>query len=224
NKILEKNQDGILVQEKIWTSWNEVEQKVWWRFLGTTLRIPFGELENLFHLWNSKPGKYRVVEPLYFMRCQEGIWISQENPFDLPKEQIITPQTIALTWRNLRFQFRIWEPDENQIPTIKQWHQNVASSHRVFVKITEDSYPLIIRPWHAGEVIQLANHLHPSKISDVLTNQKYPSYRKKQAFVITNIHDEVLFLENSPVSNHSILAGTDWKWLEIQWETTMART
>jgi tRNA(Ile)-lysidine synthase len=96
-----------------------------------------------------------------------------------------------------------FETDETlDIKTSDQW-EGIFAPHQL-------AYPLFLRPWQEGDVIQpLGMEGRTKKVQDILTDRKIPSLLKKRVMILEDVRGKILWIPGIVRSTHALIGGKD---------------
>lgn len=66
--------------------------------------------------------------------------------------------------------------------------------HALMADLNKLAFPLVIRPWKAGDAFVPLGMKGQKKVSDLLTDVKMPLHEKKNALVVTTSRDEIIWV------------------------------
>ncbi len=80
------------------------------------------------------------------------------------------------------------------------------------------NFPLVYRPWRAGDTMQPLGMpvVQKKKISDLLTDAHYPTHLRREARILVDAHEQILWLPRIRQSSYAALSPTTRRVLVVE--------
>ncbi|WP_243018002.1 MULTISPECIES: tRNA lysidine(34) synthetase TilS [Candidatus Cardinium] len=144
----------------------------------------------------------------YTLYIDRKDWLIKEKSLCVWKEKVVTATTRSITYGNHTLHFQIC----NSQAYILQNKASIAALdyHRL-------TFPLIIRPWQAGDFFYPIGMKGRKKISDLLIDLKIPMAMKGEICVVTS-NDQIIWVIGHRIDERFKVDEATKKVFEIAWK------